>query len=211
MNRRHRIAQASWLIAASTLPFRVNAATIFPLNKSRSEWKRLLPPDAYVVLFEEDTERAGSSPLTMKSELASSSVLPATSLCLTAHKSTTAALALAELLASTGRRRWLRDRLQADLPSHRVSLLALRRTSGPHLRRWPEADRKALLKQLHRPEVRQKGRPPAGATDMKVRHFSHSDEGQPMFLWSQYSHYSPPVIDTAQGIVSGDAQSWAGR
>ncbi len=63
MNRRHWIAQASGLIAASTLPFRVTAATIFPLNKSRAEWKRLLPPDAYVVLFEEGTERAGSSPL----------------------------------------------------------------------------------------------------------------------------------------------------
>lgn len=35
----------------------------FPLHKSKAEWVALLPPAAYRVLFEEDTERAGSSPL----------------------------------------------------------------------------------------------------------------------------------------------------
>lgn len=34
-----------------------------PLTKSRAEWARLLSPAAYGVLFEEATERAGSSPL----------------------------------------------------------------------------------------------------------------------------------------------------
>lgn len=33
------------------------------LVKPKSEWARLLPADAYRVLFEEDTERAGTSPL----------------------------------------------------------------------------------------------------------------------------------------------------
>ena len=33
------------------------------LAKSKSDWAALLPPDAYRVLFEEDTERPGSSPL----------------------------------------------------------------------------------------------------------------------------------------------------
>ena len=33
------------------------------LEKPKSEWRALLPADAYEVLFEEDTERAGSSPL----------------------------------------------------------------------------------------------------------------------------------------------------
>ena len=33
------------------------------LHKSKAEWAALLPPLAYRVLFEEDTERAGTSPL----------------------------------------------------------------------------------------------------------------------------------------------------
>jgi peptide-methionine (R)-S-oxide reductase len=33
------------------------------LDKPKSEWKKLLPPRAYAVLFEEDTERAFTSPL----------------------------------------------------------------------------------------------------------------------------------------------------
>ena len=35
-----------------------------PLNKPKAEWKRLLAPEQYEVLFEEGTERAGSCPLT---------------------------------------------------------------------------------------------------------------------------------------------------
>ena len=33
------------------------------LEKPKAEWKKLLPADRYAVLFEEDTERAGTSPL----------------------------------------------------------------------------------------------------------------------------------------------------
>ncbi len=36
------------------------------LVKSKSEWSALLPPAAYRVLFEEDTERAGTSPLNVE-------------------------------------------------------------------------------------------------------------------------------------------------
>lgn len=34
-----------------------------PVRKSSEEWRRQLPPDRYRVLFEEATERPGSSPL----------------------------------------------------------------------------------------------------------------------------------------------------
>ena len=37
--------------------------TVTPLNKPKDEWKKILPRDRYDVLFEEDTERAGTSPL----------------------------------------------------------------------------------------------------------------------------------------------------
>ena len=33
------------------------------LDKSKAEWKKLLPADRYAILFEEATERAGTSPL----------------------------------------------------------------------------------------------------------------------------------------------------
>jgi peptide-methionine (R)-S-oxide reductase len=37
--------------------------TVEPLKKSKDEWKKILPRERYDVLFEEDTERPGSSPL----------------------------------------------------------------------------------------------------------------------------------------------------
>jgi peptide-methionine (R)-S-oxide reductase len=64
MDRRNWIFSITGLMAASTLPFGLaGAASNFPLKKSREEWRKLLAPDAYNVLFEEGTERSGSSPL----------------------------------------------------------------------------------------------------------------------------------------------------
>jgi peptide-methionine (R)-S-oxide reductase len=64
MNRRDWLIRISALIAASALPLgSASAAGNFPLNKSKQEWRKLLPADAYHVLFEEGTEPAGSSPL----------------------------------------------------------------------------------------------------------------------------------------------------
>jgi peptide-methionine (R)-S-oxide reductase len=40
-----------------------SASTVQALNKPHSAWRELLSPQAYAVLFEEDTERPGSSPL----------------------------------------------------------------------------------------------------------------------------------------------------
>jgi peptide-methionine (R)-S-oxide reductase len=42
---------------------KAGAQTIQKLAKSKAEWRQLLAPDAYAVLFEESTERPGSSPL----------------------------------------------------------------------------------------------------------------------------------------------------
>ncbi|NJD25556.1 MAG: peptide-methionine (R)-S-oxide reductase MsrB [Betaproteobacteria bacterium] len=64
MNRRNWLFRITGLAAAGVLPHHAGAtAGNFPLNKSRQEWKQLVSPEAYAVLFEDGTERPGSSPL----------------------------------------------------------------------------------------------------------------------------------------------------
>ena len=64
MNRRQAFIGLSAVLVASALPNlgkEPSAAT--QLRKPKSDWKALLPPERYAVLFEEDTERPFSSPL----------------------------------------------------------------------------------------------------------------------------------------------------
>ena len=69
MTRKQFLGSMLGLAAAPILgPVAVGASErvgepIPKLHKSKAEWRKLLPPAAYAVLFEEDTERAGSSPL----------------------------------------------------------------------------------------------------------------------------------------------------
>ncbi|OGA15696.1 MAG: peptide-methionine (R)-S-oxide reductase [Betaproteobacteria bacterium RIFCSPLOWO2_12_FULL_63_13] len=66
MNRRQSL---KWLFGLSTLSLanpglsRAGTPAGPALRKSKAEWAALLPAPAYRVLFEEDTERAGTSPL----------------------------------------------------------------------------------------------------------------------------------------------------
>lgn len=48
---------------ASTVLTEADAAAVTKLAKPKSDWQHLLPAARYDVLFEHDTERAGSSPL----------------------------------------------------------------------------------------------------------------------------------------------------
>ncbi|MDX8385189.1 MAG: peptide-methionine (R)-S-oxide reductase MsrB [Gallionella sp.] len=49
--------------AAAQDATRAMTSAIKPLLKSKQAWRELLPANRYAILFEEDTERAGSSPL----------------------------------------------------------------------------------------------------------------------------------------------------
>jgi peptide-methionine (R)-S-oxide reductase len=66
MDRRRSL---KWLFGLSALPMisagvaRAKEGAGAVLRKSKAEWASLLPPSAYRVLFEEDTERPGTSPL----------------------------------------------------------------------------------------------------------------------------------------------------
>jgi len=61
MNRRQLLASIPGLLVG--LPALAKENRVDPLVKSKSEWKTLLPAVSYRVLFEEDTERPGTSPL----------------------------------------------------------------------------------------------------------------------------------------------------
>ena len=64
MNRR-RVLRNLLRVSAGIafLPLAKFSLAMTPLKKSKSEWRKLLPEQSYAVLFEEDTERPGSSPL----------------------------------------------------------------------------------------------------------------------------------------------------
>ncbi len=61
MNRRQLLASIPCLFFG--LPALAKENTVKTLIKAKSEWKTLLPAKSYNVLFEEETERAGTSPL----------------------------------------------------------------------------------------------------------------------------------------------------
>ncbi len=64
MNRRLFLTGLSGLFATVAWPAAAKeSSSVTPLNKSKPEWKALLPTDRYGVLFEEDTERPFTSPL----------------------------------------------------------------------------------------------------------------------------------------------------
>lgn len=63
MERRTMLKHFTGWLAGLSLPATTLAAPPFPLSKTAAQWKALVSPAAYGVLFEHGTERAGSSPL----------------------------------------------------------------------------------------------------------------------------------------------------
>ena len=64
MTRKRFLKTLLGIVAAPfVVPARLAGESIAKLHKPLAEWRRLLPQAAYTVLFEEATERSGSSPL----------------------------------------------------------------------------------------------------------------------------------------------------
>ena len=62
MEKRTLLKIVGGLLAGLTGVRAVSAAP-FPLKKTQAQWRAIVSPAAYSVLFDEGTERAGSSPL----------------------------------------------------------------------------------------------------------------------------------------------------
>jgi peptide-methionine (R)-S-oxide reductase len=64
MEKRHMLKVLSAWLAGSAVPATsALAGGSFPLKKTEAQWRQILSPAAYHVLFEHGTERAGTSPL----------------------------------------------------------------------------------------------------------------------------------------------------
>lgn len=64
MERRHMLKTlTAWLTSAALPATSALAAAPFPLKKTEAQWRQIVSPAAYRVLFEHGTERPGSSPL----------------------------------------------------------------------------------------------------------------------------------------------------
>jgi hypothetical protein len=145
------------------------AAGYRPHRAPRSRRARTARPtgtDAYAVLFEEGTERAGTSPLNDEKRAGTfvCAGLPPAALPLDGevrqrHR-------LAELLRADRGRARHEARLQAHPAPHRVPLRPLRRPPGPRLRRRPGAHRPALLQQRRGAALRAGGRAAAATKTM---------------------------------------------
>ncbi len=61
---RRRVLQhlAAWIAGASLLSFSKISLAAATLQKSKAEWKQLLPKESYQVLFEEATEAPAAAP-----------------------------------------------------------------------------------------------------------------------------------------------------
>ena len=64
MERRYMLKTlTAWLTGAALPATSALAAAPFPLKKTEAQWRQIVSPAAYRVLFEHGTERPGSSPL----------------------------------------------------------------------------------------------------------------------------------------------------
>jgi peptide-methionine (R)-S-oxide reductase len=79
MERRTLLTALSAWLAGTAAPAVALAAAPFPLKKSEAEWRKLVSANAYAVLFDHGTERAGTSPLNAEKR-------PGTYVCAACHQ-----------------------------------------------------------------------------------------------------------------------------
>ncbi len=172
------------LAAAGVLVLRsrgdsANAATEghFEIVRTPEEWQKLLTPEQYAVLREEDTERPFTSPLNQEKR---KGVFACAGCDLPLFASETKfefRHRLAELLRADRGRGGIRQGLVVRHAQGRGPLPPLRRPSRPCVQRRPEANRAALLHQRRIAEIR----PRLAAPARRLSRFSEAQSGPPKF------------------------------
>jgi peptide-methionine (R)-S-oxide reductase len=128
-----------------------------PLKLSKDEWRKRLSREAYAVLREEATERAGTSPLNQEKRegvfACAGCDLPLFTSAMKYESGTGWPSFFTTIPGVFG------TKTDYLLPApHRVSLHALRRPPRPRLRRRPAADRPAVVQQRRCAEVHPENR-----------------------------------------------------
>jgi len=141
-------------LASNFVPLPIFAATdLFEVTHSDAEWRQLLTPQQYAVLRQDGTEPPGSSPLLNEHR---AGVFTCAGCARDLFSSTT------KFDSHTGWPSFWAPLDGAIVESKDTSLFMvrtavrcspLRRPSGPCLRRWPKADRPALLHERGRDEL----------------------------------------------------------
>ncbi len=140
-----------------------------PLSKTEQQWKELLAPARFQVLFEEATERPFSSPLNDEKHagtfMCAACFLP----LFDSKRQVRQRHGLAELHPIDRGPHRLEEGLQARVAAHRVSLRTLRGPSGPRLQRRSQAARRTMVQQRAGAVVHPKGRHPSRSQDLTVK------------------------------------------
>ena len=170
MVRRSLLKSLATLVTLPLLSARSNAAQPPPdfpsLTKSTSQWRALLDPARFEVLFEEATERPFTSELDKEKR-------PGTFVCAACFlplfessnkfNSGTGWPSFTQPIHGTHREQ---TRLQAAVAAHRVPLRPLHRTPRPRIRRRPAAARRTLVQQWSGADLRAEGRTAARAANL---------------------------------------------
>ena len=131
----------------------VEAAGTFEIDKSDSEWRRILTKPQYEVLRLHHTEIPGSSPLNQEKRKGIFGCAACDLPLFSSRDEIRQRDRLAELLSAAAECGRHPHRPRAADPAHRGALPALRRASRPRVFRRAAADRAALLHERRRDEV----------------------------------------------------------
>ena len=178
------------------------ATETFEVIHTPEEWRKLLTPEQYAVLREEDTERPSPARSTTRSARAPSPAPAATCRCSPPRPSSIAAPAgRASMRRSRTRSR--QARLDVRHGQGRGALPPLRRPSRPCVQRRPEAHGAALLHQRRLAEIR----PGLSGPPWDAHGFRAQSGSADFFLTRRWNLPPEPCFSNSAGSVLRSRQA----